>query len=141
VDDLVADAASRNMPRPTDDERRPERTLHVGETIAAPRTGRSLPRPSRLWAVVTGEDDDGFVANAQRVDSGEEIADMSVHLRETVGKVAIASLALELRVRQGREVNERIGDIGVEWFAVSDAALHEVDRPPCDLLIDQATLV
>jgi hypothetical protein len=65
---------------------------------------------------------------------------MCVHLGETVGKIAIACLALEIWVRQRWEVNKRIGNVGVERFPLRGAALHEINRQPGDLLVDQPAL-
>ena len=46
-----------------------------------------------------------------------DLADVGVHLRQRVGKVAVAGLALEVGVRQRRVVRLRERDIGEERLA------------------------
>ncbi len=138
---LVADPTRRDLARPTDDKGNTQRTFHVGEVIAAPRTGKSLPGRSRIGTVVAGEHDNRVVADAKLVNRVENLAHVGVHLGKSVREVAVAGLSGELLVRQRGEVDERERHVGVEGFAGIHAAFHEVDRPTCNLSIDQATLL
>jgi hypothetical protein len=79
--------------------------------------------------------------NAQLIDGVEEFADMRVHFRECIGKVAKAGLAGESRVGERRKMHLRIRDVGIERPASTDAAFHEIDRPAGNFGVNQPALV
>ena len=74
-------------------------SLHVGEVIAAPRPGRSLPGVRRFGTVVTREHHDGVVTDAQVINRVEDLPDVRVHFRQGVGEIAESCLTRELGMR------------------------------------------
>ena len=134
VDDLIAHAAGGDFARPADDERRAKRGLHGGEIGATPRTTVALPGMSGLRAVVAGEDDDRVVFDAGLFDRVEDLAGAIVHLGEAIGPIAVAGLARELGIRQGRHVNQRERDVGEKRLARARVFLDELDGARGDFL-------
>ena len=140
VNDLITHATGGNFPRPTDDERRPRRAFHVREIVAAPRARTALMRKCGVWAIVGGEDKDGVVAHAQFVHGIKDLADAKIHFGQDIGKIAEAGPALEVWMRQHREVRLGHADIGVERLPGLHTALHEIDGAARNLSVNEAAL-
>ena len=141
VHDLVADASGRHLARPADHERHADAAFPGSEVLALPRSRPSIPVPDEFGPVVAGENHDGVVADAEPVHGIEHLADIVIHLGQHVGPVAVAGLAGECRIRQRRQMRLRHRRVGEEWLLRLDLALHEGDRPPRNLGVDQPPLL
>ena len=118
-----------------------KRTFEAGEVGAAPRATRADVGQEHLRPVVRSEDEDGVVALAQLVDGIQQAADVGIGLRQHVGEVAVAGLALEFGTGQRRIV--RLGQRQIEEEGLAGLALatHEVDAAPGQFAIDQRALL
>ena len=64
-----------------------------------------------------------------------------VHLGQAIGPVAVACSARELRIRQGRHVNQREWNVGIEPLAGAGLTLDKFHRPVRDLCFHGSTAI
>jgi hypothetical protein len=106
VNDLVADASSRHLARPSDNERGAYPAFHRREIGARPGPVGSLSRVSSLTAIVAGEDDQRVLFDACGFDGVEYLASAMVHLSEAICPIAVAGFAGELGIGHHRDVDQ-----------------------------------
>ena len=91
LDDLVGHHAGRDVARPADHLRDPERALPVGVLLAAERGHAAVGPGVHVRAVVGGVDDDRVVGDAQLVELVEQLADVACRGRSSCRGTATAS--------------------------------------------------
>src|ERR1017187_8537795 len=138
--DLVANATSRNLPGPANDERDTNAALERGEIRTAPRACPAVPRFEEFRTVVAGEDDDGVVTNAEFVYGVEHLPDVIIHLGQHVCPVAVPGLTGESGIRQPRQMGLGEGHVREERLARLGLLLDERDRALRDLCVNEPTL-
>ena len=148
MDQLVTHLARGHVARPADDAGRPVGALERGEVTAAPRSGEAGPLAAGrigihrrhavggVRAVVRRPHHDRVVGHAELVEGVEDAAGEGVDLGQQVGEVAALGGLRELGVRDGRDVDLGVRQVGVERLAGRLRPLHEVDRPVRDLAVE-----
>src|SRR5262249_1298354 len=106
---------------------------HRREIRATPWSAVTIPRMGRLWAVVASKYDNRVLFDAYFLDRVQNLSSTVVHLGQTIGPIAIARFAGELRIWQRRKMEQRERNVCIERFARVRVALDKIHSATRDL--------
>src|SRR5262249_56655896 len=95
------------------------------EIRTAPWPAVTLPRVGCLWTVVAGKDDNRVLFDAGFLDRVQNLSSAVVHLGQTIGPIAVARFASELRIWQRWKVEQRERNVRIERLGRGRGALYE----------------
>ena len=148
VHHLVADLAGRHLAGPADEARRAVRALERGEVAAPPRPGEALPLTAGRVGVdrrhPVGRSAPLSEAQTTIVSSASPSSSSVSRILPVKASIWVSRsaklprlvLPCELRVRDRRDVDLRVGQVHVERLVVVLRPGHEVDRPVGDLAVE-----